>query len=404
MMQGQRQTIAGEFPFPAVTALRGDLILTDIRIAEQDFAIVVRNTIADVKKSYHDYVYIHDAILITQENQSLLEQMLEVASRKFEAGKASYNDVIKARVALSKLSDNLITLEDQETTIIAELNTLMDRPPQALLGRSGYPKLDPPEQTLEELYTLAKISRQEIHRARLREKRIQQMIALAEKMNRPDPTLGASYFEDRSALLVGAEPDRDTFRPAPRQPVRPWFGVRESFIEEMRGREKEMAQRVEEAVNQTLLKVKTAHFSMDAAQRETELYAKTLVPEARQSLEVAETDYEGARVDFLDFLDSQRTWLDFNLALSPLITGTRAIVYVEVPNTEKPTFEGREIVLGPRAGDYYIVKSGLEEGEIVVFNGNFKIDSALQIQAKPSMMSPEGRDNQQKMPAGHQHE
>jgi Cu(I)/Ag(I) efflux system membrane fusion protein len=34
-----------------------------------------------------------------------------------------------------------------------------------------------------------------------------------------------------------------------------------------------------------------------------------------------------------------------------------------------------------------------------VTNGNFKIDSALQIQAKPSMMNPEGGA----MPAGHQH-
>jgi Cu(I)/Ag(I) efflux system membrane fusion protein len=85
-------------------------------------------------------------------------------------------------------------------------------------------------------------------------------------------------------------------------------------------------------------------------------------------------------------------------ASAPLITGTRAVVYVQVPETEKPTFEGREIVLGPRAGDYYIVRSGLAEGEIVVTNGNFKIDSALQIQAKPSMMNPKGHE----MPAGHQ--
>ncbi|QEG35785.1 efflux RND transporter periplasmic adaptor subunit [Bythopirellula goksoeyrii] len=73
-----------------------------------------------------------------------------------------------------------------------------------------------------------------------------------------------------------------------------------------------------------------------------------------------------------------------------LLTGTRAIVYVQVPNTEEPTYEGREIVLGPRAGDYYLVKSGLKEGELVVTNGNFKLDSALQISAKPSMMTPEG--------------
>ncbi|MBS1257120.1 MAG: hypothetical protein MAG551_00155 [Candidatus Scalindua arabica] len=81
-----------------------------------------------------------------------------------------------------------------------------------------------------------------------------------------------------------------------------------------------------------------------------------------------------------------------------LVTGTRAIVYVELPGTDEPTFEGREIVLGPRAGNYYLVRSGLKEGEIVVTNGNFKIDSAIQIQAKPSMMTPEGGGG-----GGHQH-
>ncbi len=72
---------------------------------------------------------------------------------------------------------------------------------------------------------------------------------------------------------------------------------------------------------------------------------------------------------------------------APLITGKRAVVYIQVPNQDKPKFEGREIVLGPRLKDHYIVHSGLAEGEEVVVKGNFKIDSALQIQAKPSMMS-----------------
>jgi Cu(I)/Ag(I) efflux system membrane fusion protein len=72
-----------------------------------------------------------------------------------------------------------------------------------------------------------------------------------------------------------------------------------------------------------------------------------------------------------------------------LITGVRAVVYVRLPDKEKPTFEGRQVTLGPRAGEYYLVKEGLAEGELVVKKGNFKIDSALQIQAKPSMMSAE---------------
>jgi Cu(I)/Ag(I) efflux system membrane fusion protein len=77
-------------------------------------------------------------------------------------------------------------------------------------------------------------------------------------------------------------------------------------------------------------------------------------------------------------------------ASAPLVTGKRAVIYVRLPEHEKPTFEGREVVLGPRAGGHYVVEEGLQEGELVVVQGAFKIDSALQIQARPSMMSPEG--------------
>ena len=75
-------------------------------------------------------------------------------------------------------------------------------------------------------------------------------------------------------------------------------------------------------------------------------------------------------------------------ASAVLRTGKRAVVYVEKPNAERPTYEGLEIEIGPRAGDVFIVKSGLEAGDRVVTSGAFKIDSALQIQAKPSMMNP----------------
>ncbi len=89
-------------------------------------------------------------------------------------------------------------------------------------------------------------------------------------------------------------------------------------------------------------------------------------------------------------------------ASAPLITGKRAVVYVKTTGGNGPTFQGREVLLGARvsppagtemadyAGDYYIVQHGLSAGEEVVVNGNFKIDSALQIAAKPSMMSPAG--------------
>jgi len=71
-----------------------------------------------------------------------------------------------------------------------------------------------------------------------------------------------------------------------------------------------------------------------------------------------------------------------------LRTGERAVVYVRLPDQLEPIFEGREIVLGPRAGQYFIVNSGLTAGELVVTKGAYKLDSELQIKAQPSMMNP----------------
>jgi membrane fusion protein, copper/silver efflux system len=73
---------------------------------------------------------------------------------------------------------------------------------------------------------------------------------------------------------------------------------------------------------------------------------------------------------------------------APLITGRRAIVYVQLPAEERPTFEARDVTLGPRAGNKYVILDGLEEGELVVVHGQFRIDSELQIRGRPSMMQP----------------
>jgi Cu(I)/Ag(I) efflux system membrane fusion protein len=72
-----------------------------------------------------------------------------------------------------------------------------------------------------------------------------------------------------------------------------------------------------------------------------------------------------------------------------LWTGKRAVVYVKVPEREQPSFKYREIILGPVAGDFYVVNRGLKEGDEIAINGVFKIDAAAQLAGKPSMMNPE---------------
>ncbi|MBE0647429.1 MAG: efflux RND transporter periplasmic adaptor subunit [Bacteroidales bacterium] len=70
-------------------------------------------------------------------------------------------------------------------------------------------------------------------------------------------------------------------------------------------------------------------------------------------------------------------------------TGKRSVVYVRLADEEEPTFKLREITLGPRLGNSYVVVEGLAEGEEIVTEGTFSVDAAAQLEGKPSMMSVE---------------
>jgi membrane fusion protein, copper/silver efflux system len=62
-------------------------------------------------------------------------------------------------------------------------------------------------------------------------------------------------------------------------------------------------------------------------------------------------------------------------------TGTQQFVFVEVTDGH---FVPRRIELGPRAGNQFVVNKGLAEGENVVVDGNFLLDSESQLRAASS--------------------
>jgi Cu(I)/Ag(I) efflux system membrane fusion protein len=70
-------------------------------------------------------------------------------------------------------------------------------------------------------------------------------------------------------------------------------------------------------------------------------------------------------------------------------TGERSVVYLKT-NPDEPIFEMREILLGNKIGDNYVVVEGLNSGDEVVTNGTFTVDAAAQLRGKKSMMNKGG--------------
>lgn len=72
-----------------------------------------------------------------------------------------------------------------------------------------------------------------------------------------------------------------------------------------------------------------------------------------------------------------------------LMAGDNSVVYVE---TESGRFELRPVELGPNLGHEIVVLDGVKEGEQVATNGNFLIDSQMQLAGNPSLIDPTKAD------------
>ena len=311
-----KEMMAMKFPFPGTLTLKGQIITEDVRIAEKEFEIVLRDLVTEIKLAYYDYLFSIQAIHINEENQKLLQQMIAIAQTKFRVGQGKYSNVIMAQVELSKLAEALITLEQKRETIIARLNTLLNTSADLPLGPPMPIEEDSVTLTLADLYKLAVEKRQEIQKQKLAISKMSLMVEMAKQMAYPDPTLGASYFENRAmADLKHTEKMPMTF--STRRTLNPantaWFGHRNSYIHEMDVKIEAMEHKIEALESNLRFVVKKHHFGMETANRSIRLYRQTLLPQARQALDAANTAYQAAQIDFLSFLDAQRTLLKLKI-------------------------------------------------------------------------------------------
>ena len=311
-----KEMVAMKFPFPDTLALKGQIITEDVLIAQKEFEIALRNLVTEIKLAYYDYLFVVEATRINEENQKLLQQMIAIAQAKFRVGQGKYSNVITAQVELSKLAEAIITLEQQRETIIARLNTLLNASVDLPLGAPVPVEEERVTLTLADLYALAVEKRQEIQKQKLAISKMNLMVEMAKQMTYPDPTLGASYFENRAMTdLKHTKKMPMTF--STQRTLNPansaWFGHRNSYIHEMDVRIEAMAHKIAELESNLRFVVKKHHFGMETANRSIRLYRQTLLPQARQALDAANTAYQAAQIDFLSFLDAQRTLLKLKI-------------------------------------------------------------------------------------------
>lgn len=297
-----------DLPGRGKRALRVALAEKDVELASNEIAVRARDVIGRIKRAYADLFVSRKAIDIHLATVALLRQLAEASAVRYETGRVSQQDVLKAVLEVSKLHDDLVMLDERAQTGQAQLNALLDRAPDAAIGALGVPYERVVLPASEELQRLALERQPELRSAELRIEQADAALAVAARDYKPDFFVGGGYMlmpRDRDAWIatVGMT-----------WPAAPWSRGRlearkaeaTAEIEAARARKRALENQIRLAVQEAYIRVKTA-------EQRAALLRSTVVPQSEQTFEVSRVAYGTDRVDFLALLDNQRALLDAQL-------------------------------------------------------------------------------------------
>lgn len=297
--------VSQEIPFPTTLYFAGRRSRQEADEAEAAYHAKERDVLSRAKGAYAMLYLSHNAIHIFEENVDLMRQFSKVAEAKYAAGKASQSDALKAQVELSKMLNELVTLQQEKETNAAMLNTLLNRSPESPLGFPTDPDPRALIQSPSELQALAAESRPELRGA-----------AFAVDKSKTQVALGRSdYFPDimlqyRRRDMVDGMKSHDAMVGFT-LPL--WFWKQGAMVREARA-ERDMAQaEYQNMKNMTVFDVKSLLVKVQTAQRLAELYQTSVLPQAEHALNVTSAAYRADKMSFLELLDAVRSLLQFRL-------------------------------------------------------------------------------------------
>lgn len=311
-MTGKQITLMQMFPFPGKLDIKGEIAETDSEILLQKHRELQNQLVKQARQLYYDLYYVDRALATVADNRGLLHEFVEIAETRYSVGLGLQQDVMRAQVALSKMIDRELKLQQQRDALRARINTLIDESVDTPLGKPVASDREEWTAGLASLIEQADSTSPMLAAWKSVVLRSDQKVNLALKDRYPDFSVGVAYTQ-RDQLQNGM-PGYDF--------VSAMFNIRIPLYHSRKQDQKVQESRinrtsaehryrnVKRTVEQMLLQSLS---DLEKNYRLIDLYESGIIPQAEESLESSLAGYQNGKVDFLSLLDSELTLFQFRL-------------------------------------------------------------------------------------------
>ncbi len=300
----KRLMLEQEVPWFGKRKLREKIAGEDAESVRRETEAMALDIVMMVKETYFDLYAVQRASSIIRDEEQVLKRIVAIAETMYATGGRSQQDVIKAQAEITLLKQRLLELQSQENTLKSKLNMLFNRridTPLGLAVTSPPPGSDGAPD-VQRLFDIAANSRPEIRATQTQVRRSQYERELMKKEFWPDYRLGIEYRDfsggDNMVMFtVGLE-----------LPI--WQSKYRAGVREAEKMIEAGEAALEAAQRRVSFDVQDAHFKLLTARRTLALYTTELIPQAEARFNASEAGYRAGKVDFMDFLESERFLLE----------------------------------------------------------------------------------------------
>jgi outer membrane protein TolC len=302
---GRMVSVTQEIMWPGKLSLMGKMAGAEAEVEWWAFEQTRRMVVADVKAAYFDLAYLTKAVETATKNRTLMERVAKIAEARYSVGRGMQQDVLKAQLEVTRMTEMLWMLEQRRASAAARLNTLLYREPDSPLGAPEELARRPFDYTLEALDEMA-LTSPILKQQKSRIDKEHYALRLAEKQYYPDMSVGYTWV-NRPGM-----PEMHGVTFGVKLPLYFWQRQRPGVAEAASAAAAER-KRLEGAHALLFFKIKDAYLMAVTSEKLVDLYATATIPMATLTLESGIAAYESGGIDFLMLLDDLKTLFTYEL-------------------------------------------------------------------------------------------
>ena len=326
-------------PYPGKLDLRRQVAAAWVAAAEAELDEARWTVENEVKASYYELAFLDQALEVVRSNETLLANFIRATEARYGVGTGGQQDILKARVEAARLAEGAVALSEQRAAALARLNAALDRPSDTPVEQPRVPTriaraavadvpseirfasaelgarvIDSPLPPLSELQEAAV---RESPMIRAHEAMITAQAAaldLARKAYLPDFNVSVQYGQrdGRSDMLSAMVSVPIPLRKGQKQDL--LVKQAEAQLSALRAEHHAKA-------NDLRAQVAKAYAELEQDRSQLGLFAKSIIPQGRASLESAIAGFQVGQNDFLTLLDNQTTLYNYETAYFRSLTG-----------------------------------------------------------------------------------